>query len=69
MQPMPGDSRRFSVLTTFIVATSVACTLGAAGWAAMAPGTFEIIESGVLLASHIAVLAVILTNGFGTLSR
>lgn len=69
MQPMPGDSRRFSVLTILIVATSVACTLGAVRWLAMAPGMFEMIEAGVLLASYGAVLAAILTNGFGTLSR
>lgn len=69
MRPMPGDARQFSLLTIFIVMTSVACTLGAERGALIAPAAFAAFEKVALLAVYVGMLLAMLTNGFGTLSR
>ncbi len=69
MRHMPGDSRRFSLLTLFIVMTLIVCALGAERWALLAPAAFATFEKFALSAVYVGVLSAMLTNGFGTLNR
>ena len=69
MRPMPGDFRQFSLLTLFIVMTSVACTMAAERWALLAPAAFATFDKVALSAVYVGTLSAMLTNGFGTLRR